>query len=226
MTHMPFLSTDSTTWGAVISTLTAMTHRLTEGRDETVAAVKRHADAIGARLLLAGGAAVIVNGYLRTTDDRDFLVDYRQVRALADRLTDDPDWERLEIRQYAFIYRPTGVLVDFLVQGDLIHLGRPYLFPDPASVEVAGQVEAVDVIGLHDLMFLKLLAGRMKDLADVMELCKANLHHVDADKVVGRLQPEDDDLRQQFLQILRQAPAELAAERQFGKRDENSGDPS
>lgn len=194
-----------------------MVDDLLAGRDPTIADLRGYAIEVGAKMVLVGGVAVITHGYPRPTKDRDVLVDFRSVRALADRLMDDPNWERLEIREYAFIHLPTGIPVDFLVSRDLIQLGRPYYFPDVEKVERAGSIEGVDVIGLHDLLFFKLMAGRMQDLADIMELCKAHLKEIDPQRVIGSLQDEDDDLRQKFLEILRQAPVELANERRLGQ---------
>lgn len=203
--------------GYVLNVLCGMTSELAKGNDPTVAALRRAAEEISARVLLVGGAAVIRHGYERTTIDRDFLVGYRDVERLAEHLMDDPDWERLEIRRYAFLYRPTTVQVDFLVTRDLMDLGRPYLFPDLDDVETADEVEGVPVVGLHDLLWLKLLAGRMRDLADMMELCKLHLAQVDPDRVLRRLQREDEDLREKLVEILKKAPIELANEARLGQ---------
>jgi len=195
----------------------SMVDDLSAGTDEAIAALRAHADAVGARLLLIGGVAVIRHGYRRTTKDRDLLVSHRQVGQLADRLMDDPAWERLEVRQYAFLHRATGMPVDFLVSGDLMQVGRPYVFPDPADLEMVEGIEGVPCVGLHELLYLKLLAGRMRDLADVMELVKLHLAEVNADRVLARIHPEDSDFREQFLAILKQAPIELANERRLGQ---------
>jgi hypothetical protein len=208
---------DALPLGAKLNLLLGMVNDLSHGQDPTVAALREHADAIGARLLLVGGVAVIKHGYGRTTSDRDVLVSDRDAPKMADRLMDDPDWERLEIRQWAFLYRPTGIAVDFLVSGDLMQLGRPYLFPRPESVEAVEGVEGVPVIGLHDLLYFKLMAGRMQDLADTMQLCKLHLNEVSADRVLAPIQPEDDDLRKKFLDLLAQAPVELANEQRLGQ---------
>jgi hypothetical protein len=96
-------------------------------------------------------------------------------------------------------------------------MGRPYYFPDVDKVESSETIEGVPVIGLHELLFFKLLAGRMQDLADIMELCKCHLDIIDADRVVGNLEKEDDDLRQTFLDILKKAPIEIANERRLGQ---------
>ncbi|MBS0210276.1 MAG: hypothetical protein JSS27_15125 [Planctomycetes bacterium] len=194
-----------------------MVDQLREGKDPAVQAVKRHAAELQAKLVLVGGVAVITHGYPRPTQDRDFLVDYRVVNALAERLQDDADWERLEIRQYAFLHRPSGIQVDFLVSGDLMQLGRPYLFPDATNIETQGDIEGVPVIGLHDLLWLKLLAGRMQDLADIMQLCKLHLGQIDPERVLSRLLPEDADLRATLLEIIRKAPIEIANEQRLGQ---------
>ena len=206
-------------WAGRLRKMLGMMNDLTQGSDETLRALRQEADAIGAPLLLVGGIAVIRHGYARTTDDRDALVSHRHAPALAERLMDHDDWDRLETRQYAFVYRPTGVEVDFLVSGDLITLGSPYRFPEPDELEIAGRLEGIPVIGLHDLIYFKLLAGRMRDLADVMELCKRHLQEIDASKVFARLEPDDATIRERFSEILKQAPQELENERRFGGGD-------
>jgi hypothetical protein len=202
---------------AKLQVLFTMLDDVIAGRDRTLAALQEQASAAGVRMVVVGGVAVIRNGYERTTTDRDVLVTYGDAPALADRLTDHPDWERLEIRQYATLYRPTGLIVDFLVSRDLIQLGRPYYFPDVENVETIEPLAGIPVLGLHDLIWLKLLAGRMKDLADIMELCKRHLNEVDPDRVLTALEPEDDDVRQTLLDILRKAPIELANEKRLGQ---------
>jgi len=208
---------DALPLGGKLNFLLGMTSDLSQGRDATLAALREHADAVGARLLLIGGVAVIRHGYARTTSDRDVLLSFQDAPKLADRLMNDPDWERLEIRQWAFLYRPTGVSVDFLVSGDLMQWGRPYLFPHPEKLEAVEGIEGVPVIGLHDLLYFKLMSGRMQDLADAMQLCKLHLDQVNADRVLAPIQPEDDDLRKKFLDLLAQAPVEIANEQRLGQ---------
>lgn len=190
---------------------------VSKGRDKTVQALRSVAEAERARIVVVGGLAVIRHGYERTTTDRDFLVDYRDVARLADRLMDIADWERLEIRQYAFIHRPTNVHVDFLVSRDLMQLGLPYYFPDLDKLETAGEVSGIPVIGLHDLLWLKLVAGRMQDLADIMQLCKLHLDKIDPERVLKHVQPEDQHLRERLMDILRRAPQELESEARLGQ---------
>ena len=204
-------------FGERLNTLVTMAEEISQGHDETLAALREVAEQVGAEMVLVGGAAVIRHGYQRTTKDRDLLVDYRRVRALADTLWDDPNWERLEIREYAFVYKPTGLSVDFLVSRDLITMGRPYYFPDVQNVEKVEPLEGIPVIGLNDLVWLKLLAGRMRDLADIMELCKLKPSAIDPERVLASLEKEDEDLREILLDILKRAPLELAGEQRLGQ---------
>jgi len=204
-------------FGRKLNTLLTMLDDVTRGHDATLAALRDKASAVAARMVVVGGIAVIRHGYERTTTDRDVFVDHRSVNALADSRMDDADWERLEIRQYAFAYKPTGVSVDFLVAHDLVTLGRPYYFPDIEAIETTAPVEGIPVIGLNDLVWFKLLAGRMRDLADIMELCKLNPGAIDPDRVLARLQAGDEDLRTTLLDIIRRAPLEIAAEQRLGQ---------
>ncbi len=196
----------------------AMVDDILSGRDEAIAAVRAHAEAIGASVVLVGGVAVIAHGYPRPTKDRDFLVDHQHVNELANRLWDDPEWERLEIRQYAFLHKTSGIQVDFLASRALAQLGRPYYFPDADKVETKGEIEGVPVIAMHHLIWMKLLAGRMQDLADIMQLCKLHLGEIEPAKVFpATLDKEDNDLRVTLDDILKKAPIELANEQRLGQ---------
>ena len=208
---------DALPLGGKLNLLCNMLDDLVQGKDETLAALRREAEAIGASPVIVGGVAVIKHGYERTTKDRDVLLTNDDAERLAEHLMNHPDWERLEIRQYAFLYKPTGIPVDFLVSGDLMQLDRPYYFPRPNAADLNYQVEGLFVVGLHDLLWMKLVAGRMRDLADAMELVKRHLNAIDPEKVLFRLQKEDDDLRVMFLEIIRKAPLELANEARLGQ---------
>jgi hypothetical protein len=203
--------------GAVINLLCKMSDQLFEGNDPTLRLVREAADLAGAKPVIIGEAAVIRHGYRRTTKDRDLLVSYREASAFGFHLETHPDWERLEIRAYAFRCRPTGLVVDFLVGKDLANLGDPYYFPEPSEVETYGEIEGLPVIGLHDLLFFKLVAGRLRDLADIMELIKIHLDEIEADRVLSKLDPLDEDRKKTFVEILAKAPKEIANERRLGQ---------
>lgn len=197
--------------------LLKMTDDLAFGRDATIRALRDEAINSDVPMVVVGGAAVIRHGYEQTTKDRGVLLSYRDAPRFAEALMDHPDWERLEVRGYASRYRPTDTIVEFHVSGDLMALGRPYLFPAVEEVETRGNIEGVPVIGLHDLLWLKLLAGRMQDLADIVQLLKLHEEQVDTERVLSRLEPADDDLRQIYLDLVRRVPLELANERRFGQ---------
>jgi hypothetical protein len=57
----------------------------------------------------------------------------------------------------------------------------------------------------------------MRDLADLMELCKLHLANVSVDRVLRRLALEDEDLREKFNEILKKAPIEIANEQRLGQ---------
>jgi hypothetical protein len=217
MTETLTATLDRSTTGYVLGALTNMTRELVGGDDPTLAALQREATAVGAAPVIVGGVAVIHHGYRRTTEDRDVYLTHQDAERLADHLMEQRDWQRLELRQYAFLFKPTGVIVDFLVAGHLMQLGRPYFFPPMNAVETAGEISELPVIGLHDLIWMKLIAGRMQDLADIMELCKRHLAQIDAERILQPVLPEDNDLRQTLNDILRRAPIELAGERRLGQ---------
>jgi hypothetical protein len=77
-------------------------------------------------------------------------------------------------------------------------------------------VGGVPLEGLHCLLYWKLQSGLMRDLGDIMELCKCHLDVIDAESVVSPLEG-DDQLRTTFLDILRKAPLEIANERRLGQ---------
>ncbi len=86
-----------------------------------------------------------------------------------------------------------------------------------SSFELVEPVSGIPVIGFNDLLWLKLQAGRMRDLADIMQLCKIHLGKIDPDRVLRRLLPEDTDLRDTLLDIIRKAPIEIANEQRLGQ---------
>jgi hypothetical protein len=195
----------------------AMLEEILAGRDVTLAALREQADLDNVRLIIVGGVAVARHGRHRSTTDRDVLVSYRNVNLLADRLMDHPDWERLEIRQYAFLHRPTAMPVDFLVSRDLMQWGRPYYFPELDEVETTAPVADIPVIGLHDLLWMKLMAWRPRDYADAAELCMLHFGEIDPERVLKHLEPEDNDIRERFLDVLKQVPMQIEKERRFNQ---------
>lgn len=217
MSSSSFTYLESSAFVTRMQGLLQMVDDIAQGRDLTLRILREEAEKLGIPLVAVGGVAVIRHGYERTTTDRDVLVSYKHAKRLGEHLWDHPDWERLEIREYAFVFRPTGIRVDFLVGRDLMTLGQPYYFPEPHEVEQSKPVEQIPVIGLHDLLYFKLLAGRLQDLADIMQLVKLHLDEIEPDRVLSKLDPLDEDRKMKFLEILADAPNEIANERRLGQ---------
>ncbi len=115
---------------------------------------------------LAGGLAVGAHGYPRTTDDVDFLVgDEAFVMHEGGIVT-------LKLPLIAV----GGVRIDFVSieesKGEGVYL-RPAVDRPPTS-------EDMPIVPLNALVFMKLKAGRQKDIADVVELLKRGNVDVEA----------------------------------------------
>jgi hypothetical protein len=217
MSTSSFTYLDSSAFVARLQGLLQTVDDIARGQDTTLRMLREEADKLGVSMVAVGGVAVIRHGYERTTTDRDVLVSYKHAKDFGIHLWDHPDWERLEIAEYAFVYRPTGIKVDFLVGRDLMTLGQPYYFPEPDEVEKTKPVEQIPVVGLHDLLYFKLLAGRMQDLADIMQLVKLHLEEITPERILSRLDPLDEDRKNTFVEILANAPKEIAGERRLGQ---------
>jgi len=145
---------------------------------ETLRALAQRLQQSGIPYAIAGGMALVVHGYDRTTVDVDVIVQpegLAQVHQLLVGLGYRPAFEgsRKQLRDTEH-----GVRVEFLVTGEFPGDGRPkpIAFPDPVacSVEFGG----VRYVNLNTLLELKLASGltnpgRLKDLADVQEMIRA-----------------------------------------------------
>jgi hypothetical protein len=159
-------------------------------------------DAMGIDYVVVGGMALVAHGYNRTTVDVDILVTTSDLAKIH---------ERLEGLGYA---RPfagskhlrdtsTNVRIEFLTAGGFPGDGKPkpISFPDPKEAD-AVMKDGVRYIGLYRLIELKLASGmtggvgRLKDIADIVELCRA----LDLGaEVAQRLHPI---VREKFLEIV------------------------
>ena len=145
---------------------------------ETLRAIAVTLQQHGVPYAVAGGMALVVHGYDRTTVDVDVLVTPEGLETIHKILVGlgyRPAFEgsRRQLRDAEH-----GVRVEFLVSGEFPGDGRPkpVAFPDPAacSIEVGG----IRYLNLNALLELKLASGltnpgRLKDLADVQEMIRA-----------------------------------------------------
>lgn len=125
----------------------------------------------GVRPVVIGGLAVNHHGYMRVTADVDILVARRDAVALYRRLRSQPGW-----RRYAEGFKNTqlGVGLDICVEGERTAPRSAEEFPDPAAMRTI-PVDPLPVPVLSELLALKVMSGRARDDADVVELLKR--HH-------------------------------------------------
>jgi hypothetical protein len=147
----------------VFRTLRAITTRLRE---------------LGVPYAVAGGMALVVHGYDRTTMDVDILVTAEGLARIHEKLDGlgyfPPFTGSKNLRDAA-----TKVRIEFLTTGGYPGDGKPkpVAFPDPADASV--DIDGIRYLRLERLIELKLASGmtgganRLKDLADVVELIKA-----------------------------------------------------
>ncbi|MEM9881869.1 MAG: nucleotidyl transferase AbiEii/AbiGii toxin family protein [Planctomycetota bacterium] len=142
----------------------------------TLRRVTAKLDGLDIPYALAGGMALNLHGYSRTTDDVDLLVTGESLQKVHEALDGlgyvPPFTGSKHLRDTT-----DGVKIEFLTTGGFPGDGKPkpVSFPDPrdAAVEIAG----LRVLALPRLIELKLAsgmsnAGRLRDLADVQELAR------------------------------------------------------
>jgi hypothetical protein len=134
-------------------------------------------DQLGIAYAVSGGLALFAHGYRRFTEDVDLLVSADGLKRI-----------HAELEGLGYVVPFTGsrnlkdtesgVNIEFLVTGQFPGDGKPkpVSFPDPAGVAV--EKDGIKYLGLPTLVELKLASGmtnpgRLRDLADVMELIRA-----------------------------------------------------
>lgn len=120
--------------------------------------------------LLIGGIAVIHYGYRRYTNDVDVLYAERDLQIVKRLKTNFKVVLKARNRWHHFEHRKTKVRLDLIPEGGLTTYG---FIPGP--VTVGGEA---GFISLHGLIWLKLVSGRAKDDADVIEVMKTQLRYV------------------------------------------------
>jgi len=132
---------------------------------------------LGIPYAVVGGMALFRHGVRRFTEDVDLLVTKDDLKTIHKKLVGlgyvPPFANSRQLRDTKF-----GVRIEFLTTGDYPGDGKPkpVSFPDPRAVSF--EADGISYISLQKLVELKLASGmtspgRLKDLADVMELIKA-----------------------------------------------------
>jgi hypothetical protein len=157
----------------------------------------------GVAFRIVGGVAVIHHGYARTTEDLDVLVASGSAPRIDAKLAAH-GFARASPSRLRHL--STGVRVDVLVAGEPLPRGTG-VYPPPDTLG-ASQRDP-HVVDLRGLVELKLVAGRHRDVADVVELLKG-LDEVRYTEVESAVSP---GLRPELARLRRDALEELAQER-------------
>jgi hypothetical protein len=141
---------------------------------KTMRKIARRLEGLGIPYAVAGGMSLDAHGFRRLTLDVAMLVTREDLKTIHERLDVlgyvPPFAGSKNLRDTEF-----GVRIEFLVTGEFPGDGKPkpVAFPDPAEVGV--ELDGVQFLSLPSLVELKLASGmtdlgRLKDLADVIEL--------------------------------------------------------
>ena len=155
----------------------------------------------GVPFKIVGGVAVHHHGFERATEDLDVIVEASAVARMQATLQAH-GFERESSSRLRHV--ETGVRVDVLVSGVPLARRPEHTFPRPQDIEPSPRDG--EVAGLGPLLRLKLLAGRHRDVADVVELLKmledAEYIHIEA--------AIDPELRSTLAQLRDEALEELS----------------
>jgi hypothetical protein len=139
-------------------------------------AISERLNSLGIPYAVVGGMALFRHGIRRFTEDVDILVtkdDLKRIHRELEGLGYRPPFNKSKHLRDTTL----GVKIEFLTTGDYPGDGKekPVSFPDPRLVSF--EAEGINYINLEKLIELKLASGmtnpgRLKDLADVLELIR------------------------------------------------------
>jgi hypothetical protein len=164
---------------------------------------------LGITPVVIGGLAVNHHGYLRLTADLDVLVAEDSAGPLLRRLRAEPGWKR---QGEGFKNGALGVSVDICVEGEKTAPGSAETFPNPSELETV-DTEPLPVVSLSELIALKVMSGRARDDADVVELLKRHRSRIAALRRMASKRLRTGEARGRLGQLVTRARAELARRR-------------
>jgi hypothetical protein len=185
---------------------------------EIYAALAGALEALGVRWYLFGAQAAILHGAVRFTEDIDITVELggRSTRELRDALgragfaprVSDPDDFVERTRVLPCVYVRTALPVDVVVAGP----GLEETFLERATV-IEIETQPVSVASVEDVIIMKVLAGRPKDIEDVVAMVAAQHARLDLRYVRTTLQVVEeaigqDDLTSRLEECLRRVPSD------------------
>jgi len=163
----------------------------------------------GVRPIVIGGLAVNHHGYMRVTADVDILVARGEVVALYRRLRSEPGWKR-----YSEGFKNTvlDIGLDVCVEGERTAPRSTEEFPDPSALTVV-DVGPLPVPALGELLALKVMSGRARDDADVVELLKRHRTRMATLRTAASRRLRTADARARLRALVARAKAESARRR-------------
>lgn len=157
-------------------------------RDAAIAAHEQ-LERLGIPHVFVGGLAVGAHGYVRATDDVDFLVGEGAFESHAGGIVTFRPGVPIHV---------AGVAIDYL---SVEKLGAHMR----GALDAPVRSEGLPVVPVEDLVYMKLVAHRMRDRADVTELLKRG---VDPAAVRRYLDAHASDLLARFEALVEQAERE------------------
>jgi hypothetical protein len=161
------------------------------------------------RPVIIGGLAVNHHGYMRVTADVDILVARQEAVPLYRRLRSEPGWRRYS---EGFKNVEIGVGLDICVEGERTAPGSAEEFPDPAELATI-DLDPLPVPALAELLALKVMSGRARDDADVVELLKRHRSRVPSLKAAAARRLRTEAARVRLRALVARAKAEAARRR-------------
>ncbi len=173
---------------------------------EVYASLLRALGHLQVRWYIFGAQAAILHGAARFTEDIDITVDLgtRTTRVLTDalqsegfqaRVTDDEFIERTRV--LPILHAATGIPVDVVLAGPGL---EERFFEGVVLVEIEGI--AVPVARAEDLVVMKILAGRPKDIEDVVTILGTKKNTFDVQRVRDLIRLLEQALDQRDLEPL------------------------
>ena len=159
--------------------------------------------------MVIGGLAVNHHGYMRVTADVDILVSKEEAVPLYRRLKSETGWRR---HAEGFKNTAVGVGLDICVEGERTSPGSTEEFPSPAELKKLG-VRPLPVPALSELIALKVMSGRARDDADVVELLKRHPARTAAVRRAARKRLRTKDARERLGALIARAKEEAARRR-------------
>jgi hypothetical protein len=163
----------------------------------------------GVAPLVIGGLAVNHHGYARFTADVDLLVARADALPLLRRFRQEHGWRR---RGDGFRNTVLDVGVDICVEGEKTAPHSEETFPAPADLRSVS-VHPLPVPALPDLIALKVMSGRARDDADVVELLKRHRKRMGALRAAAVRRLKTAEARRRLGALVTRARQELVRRR-------------